>query len=155
MRNIPLRWPSARTSTRCTRNYQTLTQRQPRPRPWPPKHRESTTLRFPLRQPSAAACTSSRTSSESTSPRWRAEKLMKNSVSWFSSLRPPNPKQDDSTKLFSTRRWRATVVEFRVLWIFVDSHCFLWTRRGRATVVEFRVLRTRVTSGAHRGRELL
>ena len=83
------------------------------------------------------------------------KKPMKNSVSWFSSPRPSNPKQDDSTKLFSTRRWRATVVEFRVWWIFVASHCFLWTRRGRATVVEFRVLRTRVTSGAHRGRELL
>ena len=73
----------------------------------------------------------------------------------YSSPRPPTPKQDDSTKLFSTRRWRATVVEFRVWWIFVDSPCFLWTRRGRASVVEFRVLHTRVTSGAHRGRELL
>ena len=73
----------------------------------------------------------------------------------YSSPRPSTPKQGDSTKLFCTRRWRATVVEFRVWWIFVDSHCFLWTRRGRATVVEFRVLRTRVTSGAHRGRELL
>ena len=46
---------------------------------------------------------------------------MKNSVSWFSRPRPPNPKQDDSTKLF--------------LHSTVESYC-----SGISRVVDFRGL---------------